>query len=271
MRTLMKIGLGMLMLAVVLIGVSFGVLRAEDVGDVHADAGKHVFTSETRKVDGSVVAIDMNGPVDLILKQGATASMVVQADQRYIARIKTVQQGDTLRIDAEDGFFHSHWPLRVELTLPNLHKLDLHGSGDGTISGFSGDKLALNLRGSGDIRFNGQYQHVSAGVFGSGDLQLALGNTNDVDLDLQGSGDISASGQSKTLSARILGSGDLDTTDMQADVVKVDVLGSGDSNVYAKQSIAIDLKGSGDIDVHGNPTQRVVNRMGSGDISWAGN
>lgn len=271
MKTLMKIGLAMLVLAVLLTGVSFGVLRAQDIGDSDYKHGDRTMASETRKVDAGINTIDMNGSVDLILKQGTTPSMVVHAEQRMLSRIKTVQQGNTLRVDIEGTMFHFNRPQRIELTLPALQQLDVHGSGDSVVNGFRGDKLALGMHGSGDIHFNGEYQHVNAGVFGSGDLQLALGNANDVDLDLHGSGDISTSGQSKTLTARLLGSGDLDAERLPADVVKIDILGSGDATVHAKQSIAADIKGSGDLDVRGNPTQRQINRMGSGDISWESN
>ncbi|MBV8666271.1 MAG: DUF2807 domain-containing protein [Burkholderiaceae bacterium] len=271
MKVLMRVGAGMLMLAVALIGVSFGVLRAEGVGEYDIgdyNNGKHALASETRKVDAGVSTIDLDGPVDLVLKQGSTPSLVVRAEQNMLARVKTVQNGSSLRIDAEGHVFHFNRPMRVELTLPSLQQLSMHGSGDSRVSGFSGDKLTLALHGSGDIRFDGQYQHVNAGLFGSGDLDLKLLNAGDVALDLQGSGDISTSGQSKSLTARVTGSGDLDAEKLLADAVKIDVLGSGDSSVYAKQSIAVDLTGSGDIDVHGNPAQRQINKLGSGDISW---
>ncbi len=187
MKTLLRIGLTMLVLAVVLTGVSFGVLRAQVVGDGDYRHGDRTMASETRKVGDGIVAIDMNGSVDLILKQGATPNMVVHAEQRMLPHIKTVQQGNTLRIDVEGMMFHFNRPQRVELTLPALQQLDMHGSGDSIVNGFSGDKLTLGTHGSGDIHFEGQYQHVKAGAFGSGDVQLALSNATDVDLDLHGS------------------------------------------------------------------------------------
>jgi len=268
MKTLMKIGLTMLMLAVVLTAVSFGVLRAQTVGDSGYGSGDRTMASETRKIGDGIVRIELNGPIDLILKQGSTPSMMVHAEQRMLPRIKTVQEGNTLRIGVEGMLFHFNRPQRVDLTLPALQQLDARGSGDSIVNGFSGDKLTLAMHGSGDIHFKGQYMHVNAGVFGSGDLELALADASDVDLDIMGSGDISTTGQSKVLTARVHGSGDLDASKLLADNVKLDVFGSGDSSVYAKQSIVVDVMGSGDVDVHGNPTQRQINRAGSGDISW---
>jgi len=203
-----------------------------------------------------------------LLKQGASPSLVVVGEDRLLPRLQTVEEGSALTIDLKESIFHLNRPLRVELTLPALQQLTVHGSGDSVVSGFSGDKLALAMHGSGDVRFNGAYLHVNASLFGSGDLDLALGASDDLDVTMLGSGSITTSGQSKSLTAHMMGSGDLAAEKMQADTVKIDAMGSGDSNVYAKQLAILDVKGSGDIDVHGNPPHRQVNRMGSGDVSW---
>jgi hypothetical protein len=267
MQVLMKIGAVMLLLAVVLVGTSFGILRAQDVGD-HAGNGSHTLKSEIRKVGADVLNVEVNGPIELMLTQGATANLVVVGEERLLPRVETTQKGATLSIDVTNSFFHMNRPLRVELTLPALQQLTMFGSGDGVVSGFKGDKLALAMHGSGDLRFNGEYQHVNANLLGSGDLELALGNSSDLDLHMMGSGSVTTSGHSQALSAHIMGSGDLGAEKLLADTVKIDAMGSGNSDVYAKQVAILNVKGSGDIDVHGNPAHREVNRAGSGDINW---
>ena len=54
MKTLLKIGLGMIVLAVVLVGTTFGALRAQDAGA----EGSHAMKNETRKLGGDVTVID---------------------------------------------------------------------------------------------------------------------------------------------------------------------------------------------------------------------
>src|SRR6185437_3237740 len=186
-----------------------------------------------------VTVINSNGPVDLVLKQGATPVMQVIAEERLLSRIKTTQQGNALNIDFQDGMFHSIHPMRIELTLPKLEQVSLHGSGDARVSGFSGDKMVLTLRGSGDMNFDGVYQHVTASTMGSGDLEMVTGNGMDADLSVLGSGSIHATGQNKALSVRVMGSGDVNTEDLHTDDLKLDVMGSGDTVVYAGKSIVI--------------------------------
>jgi hypothetical protein len=270
MQILLKIGAAMLLMAVVLVVTSFGILRAQDVGD-HSVNGSHVLKSEIRKVGAEVTAIEVNGPIDLMVTQGSTPGLIVVGEERMLPRVQTVQKGSSLSIDMINSFFHMNRPLRVELTLPAIQQLTMYGSGDGIVSGFHGDKLTLTMHGSGDLSFNGDFQHVGATLLGSGDLKLALGNSSDLDLHMMGSGNVTTSGQSKELSAHIMGSGDLGAGKLLADSVNIDAMGSGDSEVYAKQVAILDVKGSGDINVHGNPTRREVNRAGSGDINWDGN
>jgi len=269
MRILIKIGAGMALLAIILVGITAGTLRAHAANGYGGNLpGSRVMKTETRQVDGSITVINADGPVDIIVKQGATASMQIVAEERLLPRIKTTQQGNTLAIDFQEAIFHSNHPMRVELTLPKLEQISLHGSGDVRASGFSGDKMVLTLRGSGDMNFDGNYQHLTASTMGSGDLDLATGSGLDADLSILGSGGIKAAGQNKATAVRIMGSGDVDTENLHTDDLKLDVMGSGDSSVYAAKSAVINLRGSGDINVHGNPTRREVNRAGSGDVSW---
>jgi len=269
MRILIKIGAGMMLLAIILVGVTAATLRAHAANEITGNLpGSRIMKTETRGVDAATTVINADGPVDLIVKQGTTASMQVIAEERLLPRIKKTQQGNTLAIDFQDAIFHSNRPMRIEVTLPRLEQIALHGSGDAHVSGFSGDKMVLTLRGSGDMNFDGNYQHLTASTMGSGDLDVATGNGSDADLSILGSGGIRASGQSRALAVRVLGSGDLDTENLRADDLKLDVMGSGDASVYAAKSAVINLHGSGDINVHGNPQHREVNRAGSGDVSW---
>ena len=270
MRILIKIGAGMALLALILVGVSAAMLRAHAEDHSWTDVpGSRAVKVETRPIDAGVTVITANGPVDLILRQGATPALQVVAEERLLPRIKTVRQGNALLIDFEDHtVFHSNRPMRIELTLPNLEQVSLHGSGDARVAGFSGDKMVLTLRGSGDMHFDGNYQHLTASTMGSGDLDLTTSNGMDADLSVLGSGGIRAAGQNKSLAVRIMGSGDVDAANLRTDDVKLDALGSGDSSVYAGKSVVINLHGSGDVDVHGNPSHREVNRAGSGDVNW---
>jgi len=192
----------------------------------------------------------------------------VRAEQRLLPNLVTRQDGNTLTISSQGLMINARRPMRVELTLPALQELQVLGSGNSRVEGFSGDALAVTVRGSGNVEFNGKYRRVTSIVAGSGDLTLNGGDSENVDISLLGSGDASIRGSSKLLRAAINGSGDLLGNSLLADSVSVSVMGSGDALVHARNSVAIVIRGSGDVHVQGAPSQRSVDKSGSGDVAW---
>lgn len=267
MRTLLKVGLGMLLLAFVLIGVSYGLLRAQGIANPASAAGR-VEQSDVRPVSSSVTAVELGGPIELILRQGATPSLRLSGEQRLLSNVTTSESGNVLHIGTKGVLFHHRRPLQVELVLPTLVQLVIHGSGDSTVDGFSGADMRLELHGSGNLKFNGRFKNMLGMLYGSGDLNFNGGDSERVMLEMVGSGTITTSGSSARLDATLNGSGDLDAEHLPADKVVVLLNGSGTAKLYARRQADLTLHGSGDILVHGAPAQRNVNRAGSGDIVW---
>ncbi len=267
MRALMKIGASLLLLSFVLIGVTYSMLKAYGSNNPSSTAGR-ALGSETRKIDAMATSVELSGPIDLILTQGQNASLKVRGEQRSLANIETVQDGRDLHIGTKGMLLNPRHRLQVELVLPSLEELMVSSSGDTKVSGFNGERLELQLHGSGNVNFSGRYRSLTAGAHGSGNLNLNAGSTEHVELEMVGSGKITASGSCKVLDAELTGSGDLDARHLAADKVSVNLRGSGTSHVFAKQSADLTLRGSGDIRVLGNPDQRNVSRTGSGDVSW---
>ncbi|MDN2696893.1 DUF2807 domain-containing protein [Janthinobacterium sp. SUN073] len=267
MKRLLKVGLSMLLLAMVLIAMSYAALRAKGISNPSSAAGRAV-RSETRPISANINSIDLAGPIDLVLRRGATPSMKVSGEQRLLSNVATSADGTTLHIGPKGMLFHHRQPLQVELVLPSLARLEVHGNGDSKITGFSGDSFILELTGSGDVSFTGRYKQVQATVNGSGDLDINAGNSDSVVLEMVGSGRIAASGNTKFLRADLSGSGDIDAEHLAADKASVSLQGSGQSTVFVRDATNLTLRGSGDIHVHGNPRQRDAQKSGSGDIIW---
>jgi hypothetical protein len=267
MRTLLKVGFGLLMLAFMLIGLSFTMLRAQGTSN-HASIEGRMVSSETRSIGADVTDIDLSGPIDLTLRQGAIAALSVRGEQRLLGNIDTTQEGKILHIGTKGMLLHHRQPLQVVLVLPSIAKLSLRGSGDSTINGFSGDKVDVQLFGSGNVKFNGRYKDVSASVHGSGDMEMNGGSSDKVDVELVGSGQMTVVGSCKEFKADQTGSGDLDAEHLAADATAVNLHGSGNSVVRAIKTAQVTVRGSGDVSVLGNPAQRNVDKTGSGDVTF---
>lgn len=268
MRGLMKVGFSLLMLAFVLIGVSYGLLKAQGVHRPLNVEGRMV-DSETRSVGANLTAVELSGPINLTLRQSMTPSLEVRGEQRMLANIGTTSEGQTLRIGTRGIVLRHREPLQVTLSLPALEELRVDGSGVSTVSGFSGERIGVHLDGSGSIKFNGRFRNVVAGLHGSGELEISAGSSDEVEAKVVGSGTMTLVGSARELRAESAGSGELDARHLRADTVSVKQQGSGNTRVHARQTVAVTLSGSGDVDVSGNPNQRSVSRTGSGDANFS--
>ncbi|MDB5919372.1 MAG: hypothetical protein JWR40_3606 [Massilia sp.] len=268
MRALMKVGLSLLVLAFLLIGLSYSMLRAQGISGPSNPAGRTV-ESQTRTLGKQVRAIDVGGPIDLTLRQGAVASLAVRGEQRLLGNIDTTTGDDgTLHIDTVGMLLHHRQPLQVTLVLPTIEDVNVRGSGDSTINGFSGERIDVRLGGSGNVKFNGRFRQVKAAIHGSGELEMNGGASDKVEVAVIGSGKLTVVGSSREFKAELTGSGDIDARHLGADAVNLQLIGSGDAVVTALKSLAVTLRGSGDVVVHGAPTERSVSRDGSGEVSF---
>jgi hypothetical protein len=267
MRTLMKIGFALLMLAVVLIALSYSMLRSKGTVGPANPAGRLV-SSETRNVGKGIQSVELSGPINMTLRQGAMPSLQVRGEQRLLANVETSQDGSTLHIGTKGMLFHHREPLQVILVLPAIEHLTIHGSGESTVNGFSGDKMDVQVHGSGNVIFNGRFRDIAAAVHGSGDLELNGGNSDKVDVQLAGSGQMTVVGSCKEFKAAQNGSGDIDAQHMTAEKVSVEMRGTGTSSVSAKRSADVSLRGTGDVNVYGSPNERNVSKTGTGEVNW---
>ena len=265
MRALLRVGLGLLLLAFVLIGLSYGVLRAQGGGGRFE---ARLAGDETRPVTRAVRAVELSGPIDLVLRYGVQPKLVVRGEQRLLANVETRQDGRVLHIGTRGILLRHRQPLEVELTLPALERIGVDGSGDTRINGFSGELVEVELNGSGNVDFNGRYRQARTILRGSGQLTLDAGNSDSIEADLAGSGTITLAGAARSFQAQSNGSGTLDAQRLRAETVDVRQTGSGNASVTAHRNVAAAVSGSGDVDVYGSPPQRSVSRTGSGEVHF---
>ncbi len=267
MRALLKVGFSLLVLAFVLIGLSYGMLRANGVT---AKAEGRQVSSETREIAGSVSAVELEGPINLSVRYGAAPAMKVRGESRLLDNIDVSNDGSTLHIGIRGMVLSHRHPLEVELVLPRLESITIDGSGASTVNGFSGERIDVRMEGRGSLRFNGRFQEVDAALSGNGELDLNAGASIDrFEAVLTGSGHMTIVGSAKELHANASGSGELDARHLRADKVEVSQTGSGRSTVQARQTLSASISGSGDVEVTGNPAERSVSRTGSGAVTFS--
>jgi hypothetical protein len=266
MRALIKTGFALLLLALLLIGASYSMLRAQGTGT--ASPGSRLVDSEKRTLGASVAEVDVSGPINLTLRQGTAASLEVRGEQRLLANVDTTVEGNTLHIGPRGILLRHRQPIEVILVLPTLEGLTIGGSGENSVSGFSGDRIEVNVTGSAALRFHGRYREIEAGLHGSGELEFTAGSAEKVSADLKGSGHMTLVGAARELHADVAGSGEMDARHLRAEQVELQHQGSGSSAVYASKRVQAEMTGSGNVTVYGNPDNRAVSRNGSGSVSF---
>ena len=265
MRALLRVGFALLVLACVLIGLTYTMLRAQSVAT--RPEGRSV-TSDTRSVGRDVRAIELGAPVDLEVRYGPQPGLVVRGEERLLQNIETSISDGVLRIGTRGILLRHRQPLEVEVTLPMLERLALDGSGDTRINGFSGERIDLSLSGSGSVQFNGRYRQARAVLHGSGDLSVDAGNSDSIEAELMGSGTLSLAGATRRFKYEGSGTGTLDAQRLRTEEAQLRQSGSGDASITVRDTVNAAVSGSGDIDVHGEPSQRSVSRSGSGTVHF---
>ena len=106
-------------------------------------------------------------------------------------------------------------------------------------------------------------------IAGSGRLVLDGLSQQDLKVSIAGSGDVRANGQVEHLEVRIAGSGDADLGAVKSDDVNVRIAGSGNADIAPRQKAAIRIAGSGDVTLHSYPADLDTHIAGSGRIRHA--
>lgn len=228
--------------------------------------------AQPRTIDARIMKVNLGGIVNLHVKQGQTASLVIIGERDDVSKVNVTRSGDTLNISTEGRNWNfgngRSKEVRAELTVPNFSELVSHGVGSSEVHGFTGDALKLSLEGAGSVNVNSNYRNVVAKLGGVGSMKLNSGNSDQVDLKLRGAGHIEVKGSSRLLRADLGGVGSLDAQKLQADAVELDMSGLGGASVYAKSSANLKLSGLGSATVYGNPARRTADARGMGSVSW---
>ena len=105
----------------------------------------------------------------------------------------------------------------------------------------------------------------SFAINGSGHLFLDNIKQDELKIAIRGSGDVRGNGEVDRLDLAIAGSGDADLVRLSVKRARVAIAGSGNADVSAQDKADVVIAGSGDIHLHGQPklTSRVV---GSGRV-----
>lgn len=192
--------------------------------------------------------ISTSGVYKVVIEQGNTHSIRVDAEDNLLPYILTDIAGGELRIHSKKGYnIQPTKEIKVYITLQKVDKLSASGAGGFTSKGkLTSDRIELRFSGAADADLDIRTHELKVGVAGASNLTLK-GNTDNADYSISGSADISA-------------------LDLSTENAKIGISGTGKADVFVQKKLDVGISGMGKVKYKGEPsiTQSV---SGMGKIS----
>lgn len=175
---------------------------------------------------------------DVILIQGSTQKVEIQASEKQLKLIETEVNNGKLTIKWSQSFVTHTEGIKIYITMVDIKALRVSGSGDILTKGkINAGDVTLSISGSGNIKVDDlKAENIHSAISGSADIYL--GGTS----------------PANSLEISISGSGDFTASDLAVKNIDVAVSGSGNCRIYATESIKARISGSGDVYYRGSAT-----------------
>jgi hypothetical protein len=188
--------------------------------------GSGKMKTEVRPV-GKFDSVRVSVPANVLIERTGAEGLSLTADDNLLPILESEVSDGTLQLSVAKGTsFAGRTPI-IRITVADLRKLDVEGSGAVKASKLDGSALSLTVSGSGNIRLAGTSDNLAVVVDGSGSVAAA---------------------------------------ELQSKRAKVVVRGSGEATVNARDELDATIMGSGSVDYLGSP-KLASSVFGSGSIN----
>ena len=230
---------------VIMLILSLGLLSACNFS-VANGSGKVI--SQERQVSG-FSRVSLSGIGQLIISQGSTESLTIDAEDNVLPLITTTVTGDTLHIDFKNDNFQVNViptkPIIYHLSVKNINGIQLSGAGSVDGANLTSDNLSVSSSGAGSIRL----RTITAQTLTS---------------EISGVGGCDLSGKVTSQTIEISGSGSYNAPDLESQNATVVISGAGGATVWATTALNVTISGAGSVNYYDNPTiSKTISGIGS--------
>ena len=216
-------------------------------------AGSGVIETEERRIaEFDTIAIEY--PADIIVRQGKSESITIEADDNLLPQLGTEVRNGTLHFENTERRWgervNPSEPVFVTITVVELERVSFPSAGQMLIDNLKTDSLAISVSGAGDI-------------------ELIDLDVEELEFNLSGAGNVYADGVAKELHLRISGLGNFNGDDLETQNADVAISGAGSANVWVEDELDARISGAGSVTYYGNPTVS-KSISGVGSVSSAG-
>jgi hypothetical protein len=201
-------------------------------------------TVRERREVAAFRAVELRYFGHLHLTQGAEASVEVEGDPDVVAKVQARVAGDALILEIGESWLDrltsgllliAHRPLHYHVTVPELDRVAVTGTGKVDATGLVTSDLELTASGAADIAIADLEAHaLKAQISGRGSFRLA--------------------GRADAFELRISGSGEVDAAGLACQSSEIRISGQGTTTVRVAKRLDVRISGLGTVRYHGDPT-----------------
>jgi hypothetical protein len=219
-------------LLIFILALTLGILLANSFGfgkfsfiKAGAIQGSGTVKTEHRDIFG-FNKVEASGAVNVEISFQKDFDVDVQADDNLLENIKTVVDGDTLKVYTK-GNMSTRNPINVRIVMPAIEELEVSGASRANVTDVVTDSLEIQASGASKIKINGEVKILN----------------------------IDASGASK-----------IEAENLKVENADIDVSGASGVNVFVSSELKADASGASKIIYSGNPANVEKSASGASSV-----
>jgi hypothetical protein len=203
------------------------------------ERGSGNIVTETRDVS-DFRAIEVDYPAQVLIKQGKTESVKIEADDNLLPGLRTQVRNDVLEISykRQNGeYVNPTKAVKITVVVKDLADVEFTSAGELIIEKLKTEALDVSLSGAGNLELN--------------DIQVKT-----LEVDLSGAGSMTASGTADELDLSITGFGGFNGKELHDQQARVNISGAGSATVWVDDDLNAQISGAGSISYYGSASVR---------------
>jgi hypothetical protein len=218
--------------------------------------------------------LNINLPIQVVVKQGKTFSVVITGDDNLLDIPKVDKEGDILKFTKDNRWrsWTTKQPLTAQITMPALHSVHLTSASKMIFKDFKSTRdFNVTVSGASNLEGSIQAKNVKLNASGaskiklkaSGDLNAALSGASNLEgsiesknikLDASGASKVKLSGSAKKAALSATGACNLQLGDIPLETANVKLIGASSATVNVETKLDYSLIGASRLHYQGNPT-----------------
>jgi hypothetical protein len=191
--------------------------------------------------------IKVSTGIDVLLTQGQTLGVEVEADENLQEWIRTEVKGSVLHIYSDKNIRMAK-AKKVFVTCNVLDRIEISSAGDiNSVNKFNTDKLAIEMSSAGDLHFELEANEISISISSAGNAYLK--------------------GRTDVLKADLSSAGDLNAFDLEAKTGDISVSSAGSARVFITEEASFYSSSAGNIAYKGEPRIKGIHTSSAGSVN----